>query len=249
MLRLFSGDRYERNNSRGEQIFATAFRQLSVKASTWTSFLIAVEFWNGPSIKQIINLFDEEELQWARKHKVGANGGKWIGETSSKRGYDEIQIKGNQVLKTWWFAKVHDILRPGISIHFVYLKLLSYVFQQQQQILSVVSCPGSPQTSWALEEIKCMSFQRVKNIQYQPPTQKCPWAFKYAKQCQGFAVWYKLISWFCHKGVFYVTKPCDSEHHELLKPRQLRYSVKVTYWGCLRVLMLNMFLNVNGYLA
>ena len=76
MLWLFSGARYERNNSRGEQSFAAALWKLSVKASTQTSFLIVVESRNGPSIKQIINLFDEEELQWARKHKVGVRGGK-----------------------------------------------------------------------------------------------------------------------------------------------------------------------------
>lgn len=201
-----------------KQSFATALQRLSVKASTRTSFLIAVQSRNGPSIKQIINLFDEEELQWARKHKLGVRGGKWIGETGGKLGYKEIQTKGNQVLKAWWFATVHDILRAGISIHFVYLKLLSYVFQWQQQIKCVVSCPCSPQTSWGLEKIKLVSFQGIKNTQYQFPTQKLPCVFQYGTQCQGFTVWYKSISWFCHKGAFYVTKPYNSEHHELLKP-------------------------------
>lgn len=147
MVWLFSGARYERNNSRAEQRFAAALQRLSVKASTRTSFLIAAESRNGPSIKQIINLFDEEELQRARKHKLGVRGGKRIGETGGKLGYNEIQVKGNQVLKTWWFAVVHDILRAGISIHFVYLRLSSYGFWWQQQIQSIVSCPVSTQTS------------------------------------------------------------------------------------------------------
>lgn len=122
-------------------------------------------------------------------------------------------------------------------------------FWWQQQIQSIVFCPVSPQTSWGLEEIKLLSFQGIENIQYQHPTQKFPCAFQYAKQCQGFTVWYKLISWFCHKGVFYVTKPYNNKHHELLKPSQQSYSMKGIYWGCLRVLLLNMFLNVNGYMA
>lgn len=37
-------------------------------------------------MKQIINLFDEEELQWARKHKVGVRGGNWTGQTDGNLG-------------------------------------------------------------------------------------------------------------------------------------------------------------------
>lgn len=106
---------------------------------------------------------------------------KWNGETGGRLEYNEIGVKGSLVLKTSLFAMVHVILRAGISIDFVYLKWLSYVFWWQQQIQSIVSCPVSPQTSWGLEEIKVLSFQAIKSIQYQPPTQKFPRVFQYEK--------------------------------------------------------------------
>lgn len=58
-----------------------------------------------------------------------------------------------------------------------------------------------------------LSFQGVKHLQRQAPTQNIPPGVPCAKQCRGFAVWDKLISPFSHKGVFSVT----NERHELLE--------------------------------
>lgn len=51
-----------------------------------------------------------------------------MGEIGGKMEYKENQIEVNQILKMWLFVTAHDILGASISVIFVCLKLLSYVF-------------------------------------------------------------------------------------------------------------------------
>lgn len=143
-------------------------------------------------------------------------------------------------MQTWLFAVVHDILRDGISIHFVYLSLIVVICFSTDNRSSLLSpALAVPKASTGLKEIKLMFFQSIENIQYLFLYNSFPLCSnmkkkrkekKTAKAIQfNMNRYHDFYCYLCHKIFSYIMKPYNSEHHELLKPSQQSYVMKGTY--------------------
>lgn len=154
-----------------------------------------------------------------------------------KTGYNDIQIKGNQVLQTWLFAVVHDIIWDGISIYFVYLI----------QIVAICFSEATTDTACCLLLWQSPGKHRTEGNQtvLLPGYRKHPirlgffynsffLCFNMQKKKKENAIHFNINRYdfychLCHKRFSYIIKPYNSEHHELLKPSQQSYSMKGTY--------------------
>lgn len=222
-----------------------SFHPLGVKASTPARPLTATGGRNGARKTAVTCLMSRSstgkeniKLGW------GVRGGRWAGETDGHLGYNGIQTKG--------FGNTgvcHSSWHPS-SWHFCALcasQIVDICFSVAKPHPVHCSLPCQSLTDWGLEEIQVLSFQGVKHIQCQPPTQNIPPGSKMQSNARA---WLCGINWYLKISFFTRIFPqrsflCYKWAPRIAHTRQWSCSINGLCGCCLRVLLLSMSLMVT----